>query len=385
MGSFASTASPVNVSRNQSRYVTTGEAAEMVGCSYLTIARACDSHDLESIKTAGGHRRVSVESVCTFYGLALPEGFKAAGSEQSEGKIVAAYARCSTQKQADNLKRQVERLEAYIGENYQGSDFKVFSEIGSGINNERPQLLRLLDYVLAGRVSVLVVEFGDRLSRSARSLIVAICEKCGCEVVETRQGEKENNAATEQEEMFCDVQAIMTVYSAKLHGKRGGEKTRFVPSPELKTRVAALHSEGKSSRQIVAAVKAEKHTCQNTGNPVSGWAVFKMLTAVKAELRSTESKVCPKQVKQFISRLCVVSRAKHVYAPPLYQTFKLFCEREGMELLSDKAFCNVLREQGYKYELQPNNKNLVVGLCLKYNSDASVSRKTWTVTLPEGR
>lgn len=372
--------------RSNSRYLTTSEAASLAGCSYMTITRAADCGDIECIKTAGGHRRCSVESVCAFFGLPLPDGFAAENENENEsGRVVAVYARCSTAKQSNNLSRQVERLEQYVAENYAGCDYKVFSEIGSGINNERPQLSRLLDYILAGRVSVLLVEFGDRLSRSARSLIVRVCEKCGTEVIETKQGEQENKAATEQEEMLTDISAIMTVYSAKMHGKRGGLKTKFVASVELKTRVATLHAQGLASRQIVAAIQTEKHVCQNTGNAVSSFAVNRMLAEIKAELRTKEAENCPKAVKQFISRFCVVSKAKSVFAPPLYQTFAAFCEQAGFETISDKAFCNVLTEQGYKYERQATNKNLVIGLALKHNPAASQSRKRWDIVLPESK
>ncbi len=369
--------------RNASQYLTTSEAAAMVGCSYMTITRAMESGDIEGIKTSGGHRRVEVKSVCEFFGLPLPSGYECRETE-STGKVIAGYCRVSTSKQveAGNLKRQIERVSAFIAENYAGREMKIFSEQGSGLNNDRPQLSKLIDFILSGRVEVLVVEYGDRLSRSARSLIVSLCQKCGCEVVETKQGEKESNAQTEQEEMVYDMLAITTCFSAKVNGRRGGAKTRFVAAPELKTRIAALYAEGKSVNQICKTVIQEGHKCCNTGKTVGKWSVWKLIDAVKAELRSTDASREPESVKKFVKQYCKVSRAAKVYGAAFYQTYAAFCKREGYEVLNNQTLAETLRGMGYEHKREDAGCSVVYGLALKHNRRASTHRKGWKVILP---
>jgi putative resolvase len=370
-----------NRNRSTARFATSTEIARLCGVSFMTVNRACDSGDIEHTKSGGGHRRVDIKSACEYFGCPVPDSYVAQGDELQAGKIIAVYGRVSTAKQGDNLKRQVARLEAWVAENYAGQEYKVFSEIGSGINNERPQLLKLLDYILAGRVSVLVVEFGDRLSRSARSLIVSICGKCGTEVIETRTGEQENNAATAQDEMFCDITAIMTVYAAKQHGKRAGDKTRFVASPELKARMTALHAEGKSTREIGRVVIAEGYKCLNTGKVVAIWSVNNLMKEIKGELAKANSGPAPQSVAKFIKLYCATGKGKQVYGPVFFRTYAAFCKREGLEVLNRQILASTLRGLGYQSD-RVNNANLIKGLSLKHNARAGINRKAKVVLPP---
>lgn len=371
-------------SRINTRYATSTEVARLCGVSFITVNRACNAGDIEHSKTSGGHRRVDIKSACEFFGTPVPASYVAQGDEIETGKVVAIYGRVSTSKQGDNLKRQVERLQTYVAANYPGQDFKTFQEIGSGINNERPQLLKLLDYILAGRVSVVVCEYGDRLSRSARSLIVRICEKCGVSVVETRQGDKESKALTEHEEMVEDVTMYMNVFSAKTNGRRGGEKVKFVASPELKTRIAMLHAEGKSTRKIGEIVIAEGHRCLNTNKVVGIWSVNNIMAEIKAGLATGKTTgTAPQSVTKFIKRYCLTGKGKRVYGAAFYQTYTAFCKREGLEVLNRQILANALRSMGYESNREGTGANLITGLSLKHNSKASHRRKGWKVILPD--
>lgn len=79
----------------------------------------------------------------------------------SQAERVAIYARVSSAEKKPNVDSQAERLVAYCSaKGYQVA--KVVKEIGSGVNDGRPKLLRLLEDV---RTPVIVVEHKDRLSR----------------------------------------------------------------------------------------------------------------------------------------------------------------------------------------------------------------------------
>ena len=49
-----------------------------------------------------------------------------------------------------------------------------------------------------------------------------------------------------EEEMAADIMSLVTVYSARLHGKRGGEASRIELTAELRAKVFELHQMGLS-------------------------------------------------------------------------------------------------------------------------------------------
>jgi predicted site-specific integrase-resolvase len=76
-------------------------------------------------------------------------------------KGIALYARVSTQGQKADLDRQVERLKTYAASRgYQVT--KIVQDIASGMNDNRPKLLKLLT---DPQIGTIVVEHRDRLTR----------------------------------------------------------------------------------------------------------------------------------------------------------------------------------------------------------------------------
>src|SRR3989442_5681614 len=74
---------------------------------------------------------------------------------------IALYARVSTAGQKADLERQVERLKTYAASRgYQVT--KVVQEIASGMNDNRPKLLKVL---MDKQIGVIVIEHRDRLTR----------------------------------------------------------------------------------------------------------------------------------------------------------------------------------------------------------------------------
>jgi putative resolvase len=109
---------------------------------------------IQSHRTAGGHRRWLEDDI---------QGLLKIGVVKEEKRYVW-YARCSTAKQKENLERQEERLRKHCADNGY-VDVKEFSEIGSGLNDNRPKLHKLIDAVLKKEVNHIVVEYKDRLAR----------------------------------------------------------------------------------------------------------------------------------------------------------------------------------------------------------------------------
>jgi site-specific DNA recombinase len=102
---------------------------------------------------------------------------------------VAAYARVSTDRQADSqtIEQQVERLRAYaLQQGWALATERVYRDEGaSGARLDRPALDRLRDAVARGDVEVVLVTSPDRLARryAYQVWLLEEFERAGCQVV----------------------------------------------------------------------------------------------------------------------------------------------------------------------------------------------------------
>lgn len=184
------------------------EAAEYIGVSINTLKAMADSGKIKSYKTTGGHRRFNRDILDRFMGIPP----KSIGE-----KITIIYARCSTQKQKDNLERQKERLIEYA--NNKGYKHEVIEELSSGINEKRKGIRKLVKLVFSGRVNRILIEYKDRLARFGYEYLLLICKHTGVEIEIINDKEKKY-----EEELAEDIMKILTCYSARYYGARGGRK-----------------------------------------------------------------------------------------------------------------------------------------------------------------
>lgn len=128
--------------------------------------------------------------------------------------IAAIYARVSSSENKDNLDRQAERLEGYaIAKGY--TIQHVVKEVGSGLNDNRRKLERLLkldDYDL------LIVEHKDRLGRFGTHYMDVLLSRCGIKL------EIVNLADNGRDELMTDLVAIITSFAARLYGQRRAKR-----------------------------------------------------------------------------------------------------------------------------------------------------------------
>ena len=87
------------------------------------------------------------------------------------------YARVSSHDQKEDLLRQAERLQA-VG------CTEVITDIGFGLNCNKPGLRALLNRILKGYVHTLSVVYEDRLLRFGTALIRLMCRKTGTDLRE---------------------------------------------------------------------------------------------------------------------------------------------------------------------------------------------------------
>ena len=187
-------------------YLSIGGAAELLGVSITTLRRWDKEKYLEpDYITKGKHRRYSLKR--------LKKDFLDI-EESHESRVTFCYARVSSHDQKEDLKRQEDKLISYC----QSNEYKHFliSDLGSGIKYDKRGLLKLIRLILSNKIERLVLTHRDRLLRFGSQLLFNICEYFDVEV----EIIEDTKSLSFEQSLACDVIEIMTVFTAKLYGRR---------------------------------------------------------------------------------------------------------------------------------------------------------------------
>lgn len=182
--------------------VTIGEASKIRGVSIDTLRRWEKNGKLQSVdRTEGGHRRYRVADLLKI--------------DNPNLRYTVCYGRVSTPEKKEDLARQLAVLSAHCQNSGWNNIYRI-SDIGSGLNYKKRGLLKLIDLLQRNEVERLVITDKDRLLRFGSELIFALCEGNSTEVIILN---KPVNLEPEQE-MCEDILSIITVFSARLYGRR---------------------------------------------------------------------------------------------------------------------------------------------------------------------
>ena len=185
-----------------------GELAVAIGVSVVTLRRWDKAGQVKPhLRTAGGHRRYLLAEVLRDLGVETDKQ-----NSVTPPRFVVGYGRVSSFDQKADLLRQRERLEARLRDEPQAL---IISDLGSGLNFKKRGLSRLISLILGGQVERLVITHKDRLLRFGFELIEQLVMEHGgtLEVLEDVRG-------NDEVELAKDVLTIITVFSAKLYGRR---------------------------------------------------------------------------------------------------------------------------------------------------------------------
>ena len=164
-----------------------------------------------------------------------------------KNRITIGYCRVSSQKQKDDLERQIENVRTYLIA--KGQPFEIISDIGSGINYKKKGLQELIKRISQNQVEKVVVLYKDRLLRFGFELVEYIASLYNCEIEIIDNTEK-----SEQQELVEDLVQIITIFSCKLQGKRANKAKNLVE--EL---IQEEEADGKSHKSNARTKQRAKH------------------------------------------------------------------------------------------------------------------------------
>lgn len=146
--------------------------------------------------------------------------------EENEIKYekIAIYARVSSSENKDNLERQKQRLLDYCSaKGYKVEE--IITEVGSGLNDNRPKLEKLL---LDKSITLIIVEHKDRLAIFGLNYIEKLLNN------DDRKIEYINPVNNEKEDLIQDFVSIITSFTARLYGQRRNKRRTIKLIEDLK-------------------------------------------------------------------------------------------------------------------------------------------------------
>lgn len=191
---------------------TIGEFSKELGVTIETLRNWDKANKLKPYYVAPSrHRYYSQQQLNSLIGL----------KSTPRERIVVGYCRVSSNKQKDDLERQVEHMKTYLMA--KGKPFEIITDIGSGINYNKKGLDKLIDMVLAYEVEQVVILYKDRLLRFGYELLENLFSKYGTSIEVIDRTPK-----TDNQELVEDLIQIITVFSCRLQGKRAHKAKKMI-------------------------------------------------------------------------------------------------------------------------------------------------------------
>ncbi|GKZ01834.1 hypothetical protein ANS014_02680 [Paraclostridium bifermentans] len=124
------------------KYYSIGEFAKKIGKTVQTLRNWDSKGTLKPHHiTEGGTRYYSQEQLNYFLGLR---------KDKQLNKKTIGYCRVSSNKQKDDLERQIQNVKTYMYA--KGYQFEIITDIGSGINYNKKGLNQLIDMITNSEV-----------------------------------------------------------------------------------------------------------------------------------------------------------------------------------------------------------------------------------------
>lgn len=179
-------------------YVKRKEALEVLGICYKTLYKIADNKEIDTAKL-GSNTVYNVNKYLRDHNI----------SKINKKKI--CYCRASSNKQKEDLKRQVEYMEKRYPNNI------IIKDIGSGLNYKRKGLQEIIVTAIKSEIEELIIAYKDRLTRFGYEMLEFLINKYSNGKIIIINNDEEQ---TPTEELTKDIISIMNVYVAKINGLR---------------------------------------------------------------------------------------------------------------------------------------------------------------------
>ncbi|WP_040448096.1 IS607 family transposase [Ktedonobacter racemifer] len=179
------------------------EFGKLIGKSVNTLQKWDRKGILHAYRSPTNRRYYTHEQYLHYRGLV-----------SSDQGLTIAYTRVSSPAQKADLIHQKNALRAYCQEHALRVDQWV-EDIGSALNYKRKGFNQVIEQIELGQVKRLIIGYEDRFVRFGYDWFESFCQRHGTHIIVVN-GEE----LSPEQELVRDLLAIVTVFSARLHGLR---------------------------------------------------------------------------------------------------------------------------------------------------------------------
>lgn len=137
-----------------------------------------------------------------------------------EPRLNIIYSRVSTSIQKENLVRQTQRIREFCSANGKIVD-QVLSDIGSALNYNRKNYIKLFELVINKKVDTIFIEYKDRLLRIGFEDFERTCKFFGTNIVILDNTDADKS---KQQEITEDLISIIHHFSMRIYSNRKRKK-----------------------------------------------------------------------------------------------------------------------------------------------------------------
>ena len=100
----------------------------------------------------------------------------------------------------------------------------MIDDLGSGLNFKKKGLNKVITLITSSQIKTLILTYKDRLLRFGNEIIFKLCSIFDVKALILN----ENLNKTSEQEFSEDLCEIITVFSARLYGKRSGQNKKLL-------------------------------------------------------------------------------------------------------------------------------------------------------------
>lgn len=187
------------------------EVAEILGVTTKTIRNYDKEGKLKTCRTDGNHRIILRDDLIVFL---QDKQLIVDNTEIQKRDVIYARVSSHDQKKGGDLDRQamflIENVDNLVNP-------LILKEVGSGLNDKRPNLQKLLTMVCKNEVRNVYITYKDRLTRFGFHYLETMFLAHNVNIIVIKD---KNNEKSVQEELVEDMMSLIASFSGKLYGMR---------------------------------------------------------------------------------------------------------------------------------------------------------------------
>ena len=187
------------------------DVMQLLGVTHRTLYNYDEQGKLRFQRSESGRRMIFREDLLKYLD---EKGLLIDDTDREKHDYI--YARVSSNKQS--MSGDLDRQVLFLIENTPNLQKPIIlKEVGSGLNDKRPRLLKLIEDVMNGKVNNVYITYKDRLTRFGYHYLEKVFHHYGVAIIVVKDIDREKSI---EQELAEDLMSLIASFSGKLYGLR---------------------------------------------------------------------------------------------------------------------------------------------------------------------